>query len=112
MAVNLDTGVKTQVNTSPLSPRSIYDVSKKEIFARSFLAGLSLGLGSAVASFLFFAFVLGALLTVLEPVLDNYFPQLNQLDLIFQQLEAETNAQQASPTPSPLGTSTTTRTTN
>jgi len=111
MAVRLDTAERTQVNASPLSPHSIYDVSKKEVFARSFLAGLSLGLGSAVASFLFFAFVLGALLTILQPVLNTYFPQLNQLDLIFQQLEAE-NAAQASPTPSPLDTSTTTRTTN
>lgn len=100
MAVKLDTAEKTQVNHSQASPRSIYDASKKEIFVRSFLAGLSLGLGQALASFLFFAVVLGALLTFLEPLLDNYFPELNQLDLLIQQRDAEAEAEDtATPTP-------------
>jgi len=85
MAVMLDTAEKTQVNTAPGSPRSIYDASKKEIMLRSFLAGLSLGLGHAVASFLFFAIILGLLVTYLQPVIESAFPQLNQFNTLLEQ---------------------------
>jgi hypothetical protein len=110
MAVNLDTAEKTQVHASSVSPRSIYDASKKEVFFRSFLAGLALGLGQAVASFLFFAVILGILLSYLEPLLDDYFPQLNPLDLLIQQRNSEAEAENAA-SPSPT-TNTSTRTTN
>lgn len=74
----LDTNESSQVVEQP-GRRTIYDASTSEIFVKSFVAGIGLGLGRMIATIIFFGIVVGIFVTYLEPWLMGFMTQLERI---------------------------------
>ncbi|MCD8484248.1 hypothetical protein LRY65_00035 [Candidatus Woesebacteria bacterium] len=74
----LDTTEESQAIDQP-ARRTIYDASGKEIFLKSFIAGIGLGLGRMIATIIFFGIIVGLFVTYLEPWLTGFMNQLERV---------------------------------
>lgn len=104
MAIVLDTAEESQANTPVQSRRTIYDAGHGEIFFKSLLAGFALGLGRSIATLIFFGLVLGLLLSVFQPIIDTYFPELNRFNMLMEQSLDSLPVTETSPFPTPQTT--------
>jgi hypothetical protein len=103
MALKLDSTAKSQVSPAPDQRKSIYDVSGKEVFFKSLLAGFALGLGQILATIVFFGLIAGVLLTAIQPWLNSLNIPLEELSIILQR---ETQLDNKANLNSPTGTTT------
>jgi len=87
----LDTAAETQSIDQP-NRRSIYDAGLQEIFVKSFVAGIGLGIGRMIATLIFFGIIAGIFVTYLEPLVMNLSTQLkNSLPSFLIPAPATTN---------------------
>jgi hypothetical protein len=80
-----DTTENTQVNPAHPGGRTIYNASYSEIAAKSFLAGLALGMGKTVASLFFWGVVFVLSVQLLQPLLEPFLVQLQEYSDLLQQ---------------------------
>lgn len=89
MDLQIDTQENSQVAPSGAAKRqqtrTIYDAGYNEIFWKSLLAGFSLGLGRTFASIIFYAVVLGFVLTYIAPLFEQIMAPVNRLIPILEQ---------------------------
>ncbi len=87
MPIQIDTNEESQVapKNQAKQARTIYDAGYGEIFWKSFVAGLSLGLGKTVASILFYIVILGIFVTYMAPFIDQLMAPMNRLIPILEQ---------------------------
>ena len=76
----IDSSAETQVIDQP-NRRTIYDAGLNEIFMKSFIAGVGLGIGRMIAALIFFGIILGIFVTYLEPAIMSLQPALNDDDI-------------------------------
>lgn len=64
--ITLDSSTDSQSIDQP-GRRTIYDAGLSEIFIKSFVAGIGLGIGRVITTLLFFGIIAGIFVTYLEP---------------------------------------------
>lgn len=124
--ITIDPSADSQVIDQP-NRRTIYDAGMGEIFMKSFVAGIGLGIGRMVATLIFFGIIAGLFVTYLEPWLMSFMNQLQNIFpsyLVPASANTETSRFQYSedqfldifntfrPTPAPVESTTTTDTTD
>ncbi len=76
-----DTTEDTQVNP-PVPARTIYNAGYGEIAAKSFVAGLALGLGKTVASLVFWGIIFVLSIQLIQPLIAPLITQFQQFSLL------------------------------
>lgn len=73
--ITIDPSADSQVIDQP-DRRTIYDAGVSEIFVKSFVAGIGLGIGRMLSTLIFFGIIAGLFVTYLEPWLMGFINQL------------------------------------